>query len=68
MEIAQRRFNFVFEWLEISSYLFAVIYGVLIYGNFKYAEFVYHFFVEEFFIRNESFLLKLGAACGEYYE
>ena len=68
LELSQRWLYFVYDWLDVTDYLFVVIYCILIFDNFKYAELAYHFFIEELFYRNEQRLEEVSKKIHSYFE
>jgi hypothetical protein len=67
-ELAQRWLYFVFDYLDVTSYLFVILYAALIYENFKYAEAAYHYFIEELFFRNEQRFERLSSGMASYFD
>lgn len=67
LELSQRWLYFVYEYLDVTDYLFVIVYAILIYDNFKYAELAYHFFIEELFNRNEQFFEDLSNRLTGYF-
>lgn len=68
LEMSQRWFAFVYDYLDVKHYLFVVVYGILIYDNFKYAELAYHFFIEELFYRNELKFEQMSQKLSSYFD
>ena len=68
LEMSQRWFAFAYAYLDVTSYLFVVLYGVLLYENFKYAELAYHFFIEEMFYRNQQRLSSFSETMSSYFD
>jgi hypothetical protein len=58
----------VYDYLDVTAYLFVILYAVLIYENFKYAEAAYHYFIEELFFRNEQRFEHLSSKMASYFD
>ena len=52
--ILQRYFQFLLDYLDMSTYFFVVLHVVLVFQDFKYAEFMYHFCLESAFTQNRE--------------